>query len=1250
MNATLRRRLVFAALALLATLLLAVAGAVAWLTLTQAGLDRAVAIAESLQSVRLHIEGARGRLAGPLAIDRFELVHERVEITVVDLRADYEPSSLAWGSISAESLTATQVSVHILPRQKPDDAPPRFLPPWLRLAVDGIAVDRAEVLLENGAKLVLRDVASNVRMSSTRLEARGLNVDAGNWSASGDASLVASEPMGLEGDLRFTAGSGREVRGRARVAGDFSSLKVDGALQAPLETAVDGRLLALDGAPRWEATFDVTRLDTAALAVAGITGPLAGRLEGSGTLTQYALKGQLDGPGLPSPGATISLGSRLETEAFVIDQVTIGLPALGTRARARATIGLASPLSYQADVDWTSLRWPLEGDAQLTSREGRLSISGTDSLRWTLDASAQPSGLPELSAQGEGRVDATELLVERVTMQGFGGRGTGSGSLGFTDEKPWRLSVDLQDIDPSRLRRDLSGRLSGSLTGQGKGVDQQGSWTVELRGLRGTFRRQPVTGQALVSHSPGTTSFERTSLSIGPARLKVAGRIGRETALDAQLEAADLSRLLPELGGSIRADIHARSGKSKYTGLKGIGLQASVTGTDLRWNDYRALRIGVEADIDLADQEPSWLRLRAIGVDLAGRQLAPTRLSLDGTSTDHALVLRSGIGEDAVELLGRGTLRWPAYSLKISSLSGQGPRLPDYRLEAPFELRLAPGAATLTPMCFVRGSSRACVEGNWSDSAPWVASLHGEDLPLAVVGLDRTNRPSYRGRLDLQAAVSGAPGRRWSGSGVAEVTGGTFSYRRSSGRDETLALGKARADLAITPDLYLVRAHSTATADTFFDAELTAPRDDTRAVSALPLSGSVNILTRELGMLPLFVSDIDRASGELRADLAISGPVSGPQVSGTLTLADGELDLYQTNLRLRAIQAKASFHDDTLTLESSARAGEGTVSITGSLSWEERLLKGDLRMLGERLLVANVPEARVIASPDIHFVFDASRATVTGTVLVPEARIAPAAITGAVLASSDERLVGAGTEPISDSTMGLEARLTLTLGNKVYVDAFGLKGRLTGSLTAQALGDAVPIGTGEFKIEDAEYAAYTKELDVTRGRLMFAGGPLSDPGVDLRAERELPGYKVGVNVRGRLRHPEITFVSDPPLPQSEIASLLLIGRRLDSVDSNDTTQISINTDQLASQGGALLAGQLGRYVGIDAVEFEKGPNDESSLVIGKFLSPRLYVSYGISLAEQINTLKMRYTIGDRWLIKLEAGDAQSLDIEFNIDR
>jgi len=86
-------------------------------------------------------------------------------------------------------------------------------------------------------------------------------------------------------------------------------------------------------------------------------------------------------------------------------------------------------------------------------------------------------------------------------------------------------------------------------------------------------------------------------------------------------------------------------------------------------------------------------------------------------------------------------------------------------------------------------------------------------------------------------------------------------------------------------------------------------------------------------------------------------------------------------------------------------------------------------------------------------------------------------------------------------------------------------------------------------------------------------------------------------------------------------------------------------------GGAVLAGQLGRYVGLDEVSLETDVDTaESELVLGKFLSPRLYVSYGISLSDAINTFKARYTIGDRWVISGEAGQEASADIEYTIDR
>ena len=125
------------------------------------------------------------------------------------------------------------------------------------------------------------------------------------------------------------------------------------------------------------------------------------------------------------------------------------------------------------------------------------------------------------------------------------------------------------------------------------------------------------------------------------------------------------------------------------------------------------------------------------------------------------------------------------------------------------------------------------------------------------------------------------------------------------------------------------------------------------------------------------------------------------------------------------------------------------------------------------------------------------------------------------------------------------------------------------------------------------------------GRSTPYGGPVTDPGVDLRATRDLPGYKVGVIVRGPLRKPQMTLFSEPSLPQAQIASMLIVGRTAIQEEGGEST---VSTQE---QGGALLAGQLGKYVGLDDVGLARDQSTgDQSLVLGKYLSPRLYVKIG----------------------------------------
>jgi translocation and assembly module TamB len=415
----------------------------------------------------------------------------------------------------------------------------------------------------------------------------------------------------------------------------------------------------------------------------------------------------------------------------------------------------------------------------------------------------------------------------------------------------------------------------------------------------------------------------------------------------------------------------------------------------------------------------------------------------------------------------------------------------------------------------------------------------------------------------------------------------------------------------------------------------------------MPVNGELNVQSNGLGLITLYAPDIDRVAGHVVSDLTVAGTVGTPLLDGTLKLTDGELDLYQVNLAMRGAQLDARLHDNGLDFAGSARMGNGNVSTKGHMEWRDAKPFGKMQLTGQNLRVVDVPEAQIDASPDLDFKIEGRRIEVNGAVIVPNAKIVPKDLTNAVRASSDETLVGAEPEDPA-KRFEVASNISLTLGDKVTLDTFGLAARLTGTLVLRDGTDDVTRGSGELSIEEGKYTAYGRRLDIERGRLVFSGGPVNNPGVDIRAVKQYPDVKAGVNVRGTLVQPRLTFFSEPTLPQSQILSLILAGGSLETAQSK--TNNGQTGNELLAQGSAILAQQLGSRVGIEDVALESDLDNQTSLVLGKYLSPRLYVSYGISFTEQLNTLKLRYTLSDRWTIKTEVGQARGADLVYTIEK
>ncbi|HYQ73260.1 MAG TPA: translocation/assembly module TamB domain-containing protein, partial [Gammaproteobacteria bacterium] len=151
--------------------------------------------------------------------------------------------------------------------------------------------------------------------------------------------------------------------------------------------------------------------------------------------------------------------------------------------------------------------------------------------------------------------------------------------------------------------------------------------------------------------------------------------------------------------------------------------------------------------------------------------------------------------------------------------------------------------------------------------------------------------------------------------------------------------------------------------------------------------------------------------------------------------------------------------------------------------------------------------------------------------------------------------------------------------------------------------------------------------------------------LDIEAVREpAPDILVGVKVRGNLQQPVVTTFSEPGMTQSEQLSWLVLGRPLqDNTSNSEQSALNNAALMLGLTGGETLGKELGNRIGVDEVEVtsDAGDTTSASLLVGKYLSPKLFVSYGVGLFEPVSTLQLRYTLSSKWKLLGEASDLRS---------
>lgn len=1242
-----RRTLIIVALSLLLALGAPMV-AFYWLCYTESGLHWLAARVSHVGNMRIRFEGLQGRLTGPLSAALLEVDQERARIVVHDLRTDVRLRSLLLQTIHADYLEVGGLEISIKARPPTrEKRPPRFLPHWLRIQADSVSVSTMRMILRNGRILDAERIHFASSVTSSSLSAEQIALTSERIELRGSCELHAREPLELAGDVDwiFRPADQPQWVGQVSLEGDLDRLGASVRLAQPFVADVKGVLSELTREWHWEADAIIAEFTLKPWAPESRVRVRDAALSASGNRDGLRIGGSLR-PVMPATGVLdVSFAGSYADRTLRADELRVAQKAGKTVLAASGTARFAGgPMALDFKGTWQNFGWPLDATPVATSARGEFQLAGQLPYRYTASGQLRLPRVSAVSFWSSGELDRESVRFEQLIAQALGAEVRADGEYRWGETDAWRFSARARGIEPARFDPRFPGRLALQLAAQGSGFGREARWSAELHDLSGRLRSQPVSGRGRASHANGRYRVADAHLRFGTASLDANGQYGGQHDLSWQLSVPDASQLVPEARGSL---------SSRGT-LSGSGrepqLTASLTAQELRYLDHGLGRLQADADLDLTDASASHLQVSGTSLELSGRAVRSVEIVLDGRASAHQLSILADSDEASLALRTQSGYEDGTWRGQIAKLdAGIGTTV--LKLAAPARYAISKEFLELERLCLDGSTSeRACALGDWQRGGPWNLTVDASGVPLKVLAAASVRQSEYSGVLALQAQAQQEPGQPWTGSANATFSDGLFRYRRASGQMENVEIGSGHASFEATARRFSGEMQLDATEA----ASLTARGSADRSAADwrdMPVTGVLQARTSELGFVPVLVPEIDRAAGKLTADLKIGGTIGIPEIEGSLILDEGELDLYTVNLQLRDIGMRADLKGTGLTLAAKARAGEGVAEVSGGLEWRERQPFGQIKFKGENLELVNVPEAQVAVSPDLRFRVDGRRIGVDGAVRVPHAFLTPADLSGAVLPSSDEILMGREArtdEGGFDVTVGIQ----LVLGKDVRVDSYGLEARIEGNIAVYVAPDEVSTATGELKIAEGKYSAYTRELDIERGRLIFTGGPVSDPGVDLRASKEFPEARAGVNVRGTLRNPRLSFWSEPQLPQTQIASLLVTGGKLETFQSRNGAREGGGRDEVLAQGSAILASQLGEQLGLNLedVHLESDVNDQTRLVLGRYLSPRFYVSYGISLTEAINTLKLRYTINDRWTIESEAGEHRSADLEYKIER
>ena len=187
--------------------------------------------------------------------------------------------------------------------------------------------------------------------------------------------------------------------------------------------------------------------------------------------------------------------------------------------------------------------------------------------------------------------------------------------------------------------------------------------------------------------------------------------------------------------------------------------------------------------------------------------------------------------------------------------------------------------------------------------------------------------------------------------------------------------------------------------------------------------------------------------------------------------------------------------------------------------------------------------------------------------------------------------------------------IAIAAPNRLFVRGRGLDSEFGGSLRIGGT-TANVIPQGAFNLIRGRLDILGQRLALEEATVTIQGSFI--PVLRIRATTDADDVSVAVIVAGPADNPEITFTSDPDLPQEEVLARLLFGRELESLSPIQAGRLALAVRTLAGQGGEGIISNVRDGAGLADFDVTSDEDGNAAVRAGAYLGEDIYTDVTVN--------------------------------------